>query len=143
MRRSITTTVAALVLCHWSIGTARGDGLGRTGYETLAGIGLSLVVGGLALSLAIILAGVLLIRGYRSHPSRPGVWGRVGFLALFGILVIVGGPILTIGFGLTTALVIGALVLLLATILGVLGWVRQHRRRDGRIGPGEIGPQGE
>jgi hypothetical protein len=131
--------VAALVLSVWPVATARADGLGPAGYEALAGIGISLVIGGLALSVAVILGGITLVRRCRNHSWPPGAWRRIGFVTLLGVLVIVGGPILTVEFGLTTAMVIVGLVLILAMLLGSLGLVRQQRRRGGRIRHEEMG----
>jgi hypothetical protein len=138
MRRSIPVVVT-LVLSVCPVATARGDGLGRTGYETLAGIGISLIIGGLALSVAVILGGIALVRRCRNHSWPAGAWRRIGFVTLLGVLVIVVGPILTVQFGLTTAMVIVGLVLLLAMILGGLALALQQRRIGGRIRHDEMG----
>jgi hypothetical protein len=139
MGRSIRA-VATLVLLVGPASTARGDGLGRAGYEALAAMGISLVIGGLALSLAIILGGLMLVRGRRSQSRSAGAWRGIGSLALVGVLLSVGVPILTAWFGLMTALVVGALALVLVAFLGGIGLVRQHRRPHGRIRAGETEP---
>jgi hypothetical protein len=140
--RSSIRAVATLVLSVWPVATARADGLGRAGYEALASIGISLVIGGLALSLAMILGGIMLVRGRWYHPWPAGVWRPIGFLALFGVMVTVGGPILTAWFGLTIAMVIVGVALFLVVILGGFWLVRQHQRKGGRIRQEEMGPGG-
>jgi hypothetical protein len=84
---------AALVLLVWSVGTARADGLGPRGYQALAGVGISIILGGLLLSVAVILAGFFLVLGPRRRPR--GVWRKIGLLALSAFAIAVGGSILT------------------------------------------------
>jgi hypothetical protein len=92
--RSRVRFISPLVLFLLAVASARADGLGPHGLEIMAGIGLSIVIGGLALSAAVVLAGFFLVRG---RPRWPvGVWWKILFLALFGVLVIVSGPFLTV-----------------------------------------------
>jgi hypothetical protein len=62
--------IGALILALWPARVARADGLGATGYQILAGLALAVVVGGIAISLAVILGGIWLVRRLR-HKDRP------------------------------------------------------------------------
>jgi len=95
MRKCIHA-VAMLVLLFSAVATARADGLGARGFELIAGFGISLVIGGLAIAAAVIVGGFLLIRGRRYHSPPVRAWRVIGILALLGVLVMVCGPILTV-----------------------------------------------
>jgi hypothetical protein len=94
--RDLLRTGAASVLFLWSVAAARADGLGPRGYEMIGGVGLSGVIGGLILSATAILAGFYLVRGRERWPA--GVWRKIAFLVVFGLVVLFGGPALTLWY---------------------------------------------
>jgi hypothetical protein len=125
MRRWILTA-AILLLFLGPAADARADALGPGGYAFLGAMMLSLITGGLLLSLAFIWAGFLLVRGRERIP--PGSWGGVGWLILAAVVVGVGGPALmgflfAMGMQPYQALVtgLGGLALLVAAIF-VVRW---------------------
>jgi hypothetical protein len=77
-----------------------------------------------------MLVGLRLVRGRWHGPSLSGIWRKIAFLAVLGIVV--GLVRATVGFG---------LALFLVLILGGL-WLGRKPRRGGRVrrdlpGPGE------